>query len=104
METQVVLNKPLIIFKALLSGAEVKMGNGYTYFLGEGVKTGRHSLLSEPCLLIVCTITKEDGSTEPHYIRSDLALDDFIHLCNQMDPEQVLQVSVANVLRNEARK
>lgn len=98
----VILNKPLIIFKALLGGAEVKM-NGYTFVIRQGVKLTSANNEASNCLLMIFTKENSDGTTEPHYVRSEMPLDDFLDCTEKMPNEEVLQISVANVLRAEAK-
>lgn len=87
--------KPITALKALLLGADIKLPDGYTYRYDKGdEKQG-------PCLCIVARMSNELGNYEDCTIGSDLSLQQFIQLCEQMTEEQWVAICATCALTLE---
>jgi len=87
--------KPIAVLKALLFGSDVKLPDEYTYRYDKGdEKQG-------PRLCIVAQMSNELGNYEPCTIGSDLTLQQFIQLCEQVSEDDWVGICANNAMNME---
>lgn len=87
--------KPITALKALLLGADIKLSDGYTYRYDKGDEE------QGPRFCIVTQMSNELGNYEECTIGSDLTLQQFIQLCEQMTEEQWVAICATCALTLE---
>jgi hypothetical protein len=88
------LNKPLIVFKSLLTGHQIDLdGRVYQLITENGQKR----------LCIVTSRWTQGQKPEPYYLRMEFPLDDFVNMCTKMSTNEII-VKCSDAALNAARR